>query len=69
LGDWVADNADDYLTIAAKFAEMPDHLKALRHELRTMVAASAVGNAAIYTKAMEAAYRTMWSEYCRTAAE
>jgi hypothetical protein len=46
---------------------MPDHLEALRPALPGKVAQSAVGDAAIYTKAVETAYRTMWAEYCRTA--
>jgi predicted O-linked N-acetylglucosamine transferase (SPINDLY family) len=67
MADWVADSADQYLGIAVKFASLPDRLKALRDELPTNVAASAVGNGAIYTEAIEAAYRTMWADYCRTA--
>ena len=33
LGGWVAEDADGYLAIATKFAAMPEHLRALRHEL------------------------------------
>ena len=68
MADWVADSADQYLAIAVKFAALPDQLKALRDELPTNVAASAVGNGAIYTGAVEAAYRTMWANYCRNDA-
>jgi predicted O-linked N-acetylglucosamine transferase (SPINDLY family) len=64
LDDWVADNADNYLAIAVKFASMPDLLKTLRHELPTMISTSALGNSAIYTKAIEMAYRKMWADYC-----
>ena len=65
LQDWVAEDSDGYLDIARKFAAMPDRLKSLRHELPARVSASAVGNAAIFTKAIETAYRAMWVEYCR----
>jgi predicted O-linked N-acetylglucosamine transferase (SPINDLY family) len=64
MPDWVADTADGYLEIAKKFASMPDYLKALRAELPSKVAASAAGNPAVFTKAVESAYRTMWTEYC-----
>jgi predicted O-linked N-acetylglucosamine transferase (SPINDLY family) len=66
LNDWVSENADEYLAIAVKFAAMPDHLRTLRHELPARILASALGDAATYTKAVEQAYRTMWTEYCRT---
>ena len=67
MDDWVAESTDGYLAIAAKFAAMPSRLEALRPELPKRVAQSAVGSGAIYTKALEAAYRIMWIEYCRTA--
>jgi predicted O-linked N-acetylglucosamine transferase (SPINDLY family) len=66
LGDWVAETTDDYLSIATKFAAMPDHLGQLRYALPPMLAASAVGNAAIYTKAVERAYRKIWADYCQS---
>ncbi len=66
LGDWVSESAEAYLAIAVKFAAMPEHLKGLRYELSTRVATSPVGNGAMYTRAMETAYQTMWADYCRT---
>lgn len=64
LRDWVADNASEYIEIAAKFASMPDHLKALRQDLPSKMLASVPGNPAAYTSALEAGYRTMWATYC-----
>jgi predicted O-linked N-acetylglucosamine transferase (SPINDLY family) len=69
LGDWVSDSTDGYLAVAQKYASMPDHLKALRRGLPERLLASASGNSATYTKAVETAYRQMWMDYCRTAAE
>ena len=66
LSDWVAENPDAYLGIAERFAAMPARLKALRREIPARIAASAIGNGAIYASAIEAAYRTIWEEYCRT---
>jgi predicted O-linked N-acetylglucosamine transferase (SPINDLY family)/thioredoxin-like negative regulator of GroEL len=67
LGDWVADTTADYATIARKFAIMPEHLRALREGLPAMLAESAAGNGVKYTRAVEAAYRKMWTDYCRSA--
>jgi predicted O-linked N-acetylglucosamine transferase (SPINDLY family) len=64
LLDWVANSNDDYVAIATKFAGMPDHLKALREELPSRIAQSDAGNSLKYTRAVEAAYRTMWADYC-----
>jgi predicted O-linked N-acetylglucosamine transferase (SPINDLY family) len=68
MKDWVAENADDYLAVAVKFASAPNHLKALRHELPARLSASAAGNSALYTQAIETAYRKMWADYCQAAA-
>jgi predicted O-linked N-acetylglucosamine transferase (SPINDLY family) len=65
MHDWVAQTREDYLAIARKFAAMPEHLAALRTALPQRIATAAVGNAAIYTKAIETAYQTFWNEYCR----
>ena len=68
MKDWVAATTDDYVALAVKFAGMPDLLKSLRRELPEKVAAAPSGNGALYTRAVEQAYRTMWEEYCRTQA-
>jgi predicted O-linked N-acetylglucosamine transferase (SPINDLY family) len=68
LDDWVANDTEGYLAIAAKFAAMPDHLKTLRYALPGMLLACAAGNPTIYTKALEDTFRRMWVDYCRTAA-
>jgi predicted O-linked N-acetylglucosamine transferase (SPINDLY family) len=67
MTDWVANTADEYFAVATKFAAMPEHLEALRRELPLRLAESAAGNSVKYTKAVEAAYRTMWADYCRNA--
>jgi predicted O-linked N-acetylglucosamine transferase (SPINDLY family) len=68
LTDWVAETAEDYPAIAIKFSSMPSYLKTLRYEFPAKVSASAVGNPALYTRAVEAAYRKMWADYCRSPA-
>ena len=46
-----------------QYAGMPEYLTTLRHDLRARIAASAAGNSAAYTRAVEAAYRSMWETY------
>jgi hypothetical protein len=46
----VADDDDGYRAIARRYASMASHLEALRAVLPVKVAASAAGNAAIYTR-------------------
>jgi predicted O-linked N-acetylglucosamine transferase (SPINDLY family) len=67
MSEWVAGSADDYFAVATKFAAMPEHLKALRSELPERLTQSAAGNSVKYTRAVEAAYRKMWTDYCRSA--
>ena len=67
MGEWVADSIENYRAIALKFAAMPQALQDLRVGLPAKIAASASGNNASYTKAVEAAYRTMWSDYVARA--
>ncbi len=64
LSDWVANSADEYLEKAVKFAAMPGHLEMLRTKLPAMIEESGAGNSVKYTKAVEAAYRKMWIDYC-----
>ena len=66
MENWVAENADDYVALAVKFAGMRDFLTSLRRELPAKVAAAPSGNAVLYTRSVEQAYRTMWEGYCRT---
>jgi predicted O-linked N-acetylglucosamine transferase (SPINDLY family) len=67
LAEWVGTTTDEYFAIATKFAAMPEHLDDLRRELPARLAESAAGNSVKYTRAVEAAYRKMWTDYCRGA--
>jgi predicted O-linked N-acetylglucosamine transferase (SPINDLY family) len=64
LDDWVADDDDGYLAIARKYSSMVSHLETLRAGLSAGIAASAAGNAAIYTRKVEDGYRQFWRDYC-----
>jgi predicted O-linked N-acetylglucosamine transferase (SPINDLY family) len=64
LRDWVAETENGYLEIARKSAAAPDQLRALRCSLPDRIAVSPAGDLAAYTRAVEAAYRAMWTEFC-----
>lgn len=68
LDDWVAEDDEDYIAIAKRFAEAPTELAALRKDLPARIAASAAGNGEIYTRHVEAAYRQFWRDYCASQA-
>jgi len=69
MDDWVASTADDYVARAVRFATQPDRLATLRRELPARIAACPSGNGALYARAVERGYRTMWESYCRTRAD
>jgi predicted O-linked N-acetylglucosamine transferase (SPINDLY family) len=64
LTDWVADDDDGYLAIALKHAAEPDVLAALRARLPATAGNSTAGNCEVYTRHVEAGYRTFWRDYC-----
>ncbi len=69
LNDWVAESNEDYAAIAIKFAAQREHLGALRQELPSKLLASPLGDAVLYARAIEAAYRSIWREYCGRSAD
>ena len=60
LGDLVAESDDAYVRTAVTLATDAERLGHLRATLRSTVAASAVCDAAGFTRDLEAAYRAMW---------
>lgn len=69
LPDWIAQNSDDYVAVAARMAADLPRLAALRAGLRSRMAESPVMDAQGLTRHIESAYRTMWQDYCRTAGD
>ena len=67
LEDWVAADDDAYVAIALRQAAQPDRLAALRRAMPARLAASDAGNTLAYTRAVEAAYRRMWQDYCTSS--
>jgi predicted O-linked N-acetylglucosamine transferase (SPINDLY family) len=64
LGHLVAQSADDYVEIAAGLLDDPEALSALRRGLRARLEASPIMDAPRFVRGLEAAFRTMWRDYC-----
>ena len=60
MTDWVATDDDQYVAIALR--STPERLRTIRHELPDLI--DRCCSPAAYTRAVEAAYRTMWQKYC-----
>ncbi len=66
LERFIATDLDDYIRLATTIAGELDNLASLRAELRPRILSSPIGNAVAYTKAVEAAYRRVWRDWCKT---
>ncbi|MDJ0947455.1 MAG: tetratricopeptide repeat protein [Alphaproteobacteria bacterium] len=62
--EWVAQDADDYVRIAADLASDPDRLAALRRSQRERVAASAMCDAPRFAEDLQAVLRDIWRDWC-----
>jgi predicted O-linked N-acetylglucosamine transferase (SPINDLY family) len=60
MPDWIATDNDQYVDIALR--SNPDRLRTIRHELPGLIDRRCSPGA--YTRAVEAAYRTIWQTYC-----
>jgi predicted O-linked N-acetylglucosamine transferase (SPINDLY family) len=67
MTEWIAADDDEYVEIASRCASMPERLRTLRQELPARIATSSGCDPAGYARAVEAAYRAMWEEYCARA--
>ena len=64
LDDWIARTADDYVEIAKRKSAEREALASSRHALRDRIKATPVADAARYARAVEAAYRGLWKDFC-----
>jgi predicted O-linked N-acetylglucosamine transferase (SPINDLY family) len=64
LSDLIAETPDEYVATAVRVASDLDRLAHERATLRGRLLASPVGDARAYTRAVEAAYRTLWRDWC-----
>ena len=65
LGEWVADDEEDYIAIAARLAGDRPRLCALRSSQRDRVTGSALCRADQFAQHLQSAYRAMWQSYLR----
>jgi protein O-GlcNAc transferase len=64
LTDFIAADVEAYVALTAAKAKDLEALAALRANLRPNLAKSAIGDPAQYARAVEAAYRKMWRQWC-----
>lgn len=64
LEAFVAESEEDYVRIALRWARDVEGLAQVRRELRQRMQEAPSGNAAAYTREVEAAYRQMWQNWC-----
>ncbi len=63
LEEFVATTDDDYVEIAVRMSQQPDHLARLRTSMRQRLTSSAACDCEGLARAMEELYRTMWHEW------
>jgi predicted O-linked N-acetylglucosamine transferase (SPINDLY family) len=66
LEDLIAKSAEEYIDIAARLAADPSRLGELRSNLRRRMQGSALMDTRKFAESMEAAYREMWGQWCRS---
>lgn len=64
LPEWVADNVEQYIDLAASLADDRDRLRELRRNLRARVAQSPLMDAPRFAREVEEAYIQMWQGWC-----
>ena len=62
--EWIATSGDEYVEIAGKLASDLRALAASRTELRRKMLASPITNGVLGARALEGAFRNMWTRWC-----
>ncbi len=68
LTEWIAQDAEDYVGRAVRFAAQPERLAELRGSLRDRMRASPLMDEVGFTRGLEQAYRQMWGAWCGSSA-
>jgi protein O-GlcNAc transferase len=63
--EWIATSDHDYVRIATSLAADRNQLAAVRKTLRQDLLRSPLGDAALFARAIEEAYRTEWQGWCK----
>lgn len=69
LPELIAQNTDEYVSIATNLAKDKDRLRSMRHNLRDRVATSPLMNQEKFVRNMEDAYRQMWKKWVEAQGE
>ncbi len=64
--DWIADNPDHYVEIAARLASDTDELAAMRAAQRDRIEASPMCDAKSFAHNLEVAFRDAWVKWCNS---
>lgn len=67
FGEWIAQDAQDYVDRAKKWSADLDALSTLREGLREKVAASPLVNGALFADNLHKAFRSMWQDWLSTS--
>lgn len=62
--EWIAENEDEYVDIAAQLASEPYKMIQYRKEQRSLMDASVLCNVDRFTKEMENVFRNVWKDWC-----
>jgi protein O-GlcNAc transferase len=68
LTEWIAEDAEDYVRLAVRFAGQRERLAELRGSLRDRMRASPLMDEERFTRDLEQAYRQMWGDWCDSGA-
>jgi predicted O-linked N-acetylglucosamine transferase (SPINDLY family) len=64
---WIAASPEEYVSIAAELARQGPAQAALRREIRRQFQASPVMDEAVFTRDLEAAFRSAWKRWCTSS--
>jgi protein O-GlcNAc transferase len=67
--EWIAEDRADYVRLAVEWGRDAARLAQLRAGMRERLAGSTLCDVAGFTRKLEAAYRTMWGQWCAAATE
>ncbi|HXA52691.1 MAG TPA: tetratricopeptide repeat protein [Candidatus Acidoferrum sp.] len=64
FGEWIAEDRADYVRLAVEWGRDAARLAQVRTGMRERLASSTLCDVAGFTRKLEAAYRTMWAQWC-----
>ncbi|NKB44461.1 MAG: tetratricopeptide repeat protein [Alphaproteobacteria bacterium] len=62
--EWIAETDEEYVRIAADLADDQSRLVEIRKTLRAELQRSPLGDAALFARSVESAYRSLWHNWC-----